>query len=402
MKVIIVGAGVAGPILAMLLQHKGFSPVIYEAAPSIPSGGGGVQLSPQTFKVLNIVGLAERAIAAGQAQETLEFRSEPSGRVLFSWDIPALIRAETGWPVCHIRRITYVRLLVDAVRERGIEVQFGKKVVRVEQEGEKVRVEFEDGTEDEGDLLVGCDGMSSDVRELVFPPGKEHYTGIIVIGGIARRHPSAVPPTVLQVFGDAAHFLSAPFSPTEIGFQCALPEPRVSSDRWRSIPPTTTQGQAMLMALPQARWGGGPSRMIGEATSAYRHAVSLREPLDTWHEGRVVLVGDSAHPATPHLGQGGNQAAEDAYHLVRLLCRPGHIPLSPPELAAALAEYTAVRVPHAKDVVASSIAEGRVRVLAGPEKCKKRDEALGKSLAEGRWRDVVRRMRGPFEGESEI
>ncbi|KZO93475.1 FAD/NAD(P)-binding domain-containing protein [Calocera viscosa TUFC12733] len=402
MKVIIVGAGIAGPVLALLLQHKGFEPVIYEAATSIAPGGS-VQLSPQTFKVLNIVGLAERAIATGQAQESLEFRSHPSGRTLMAVDIPAMIRKEAGWPMCHAMRSRYVEFLVGAVRERGMRVEFGKKVVRTEQDGEKVKVAFEDGTEDEGDLLVGCDGMNSDVRALVFSPGKTYYTGIILIGGISRRHPSSLPPSILQVFGDGAHFLSAPLSSTEVGFQCVFPEPRASADNWRTVPLTNTHGKAMLAALPQARWAGGPARIISEATSAFRHAACLMDPLQSWHKGRIVLVGDAARPAAPHLGQGSNQAAEDAYHLVRLLCQPGHLPLSSSELETALAEYTALRVPHAKEVVASSISEGRLRVLSGPEKCRKRDEALGRSLQEGRWREVVSRMKGPFEGDkSEI
>jgi len=201
-----------------------------------------------------------------------------------------------------------------------------------EEEGEErrggVRVTFEDGTTDEGELLVGCDGLNSTVRELVFDAKPAQYKGIIIvrspslplpvqvppntarhstqIGGLSPRPPTPLPPTLLQIFGDGAHFLSAPLSPTLMGWQCALPEPRPSSDSWRPVPLSTTAGRAMLSALPQARWTGA-GRVVTEAVGAYRHAVCLRPPLEEWHSGRVVLVGDAANAATPHLGQGANQ-----------------------------------------------------------------------------------------------
>jgi len=453
MRVLIVGAGIAGPVLALLLKHKGFDPVVYEACEELPEGGAAVQLSPQSFKVLSIVGLAERAIALGQQLDQIEFRTHPAQRTLFAADLPSQIRQETGWPMCHVRRRAYVEMLVQELGERGIPLMFGKRVRGVEQwedrvgegeeEGEErrggVRVTFEDGTTDEGELLVGCDGLNSTVRELVFDAKPAQYKGIIIvrspslplpvqvppntarhstqIGGLSPRPPTPLPPTLLQIFGDGAHFLSAPLSPTLMGWQCALPEPRPSSDSWRPVPLSTTAGRAMLSALPQARWTGA-GRVVSEAVGAYRHAVCLRPPLEEWHSGRVVLVGDAANAATPHLGQGANQAAEDAYHLVRLLCssqlpsfpsplaRPcpsPMLPLTPSQLSSALAAYTDLRVPASHLLVQHSLAEGQNRVVRGEEKCRVRNEGLVRGLREGRWREVARRMGGPFGGEgSEI
>ena len=103
-----------------------------------------------------------------------------------------------------------------------------------------------------------------------------------------------------------------------------------------------------------------------------------RPELKTWHKGRVVLVGDAAHPTSPHLGQGANQAFEDIYHLVRLLTQhnPSAAPPSTELLDKAFGEYSTLRVPRTSQLVARAREMGKGYVVQGPEACKARNAAL--------------------------
>ncbi|KAJ3812872.1 hypothetical protein F5876DRAFT_63655 [Lentinula aff. lateritia] len=168
--------------LAMLLKHKGFDPAIYERHTGIQNAGLILGVSPQTLKVLNILRLAE-----------------------------GIISIAVG---------------------RGIPVYFGKKLVDVNQNGDRVSAVFEDGMITEGDLVVGCDGLHSAVRNTLFGKEDPQYMGLVQIGGFSPIPDSLrnEKPTEYQIYGDRAHFISMPINDKEMRLE------KIGGDRVRKKP----------------------------------------------------------------------------------------------------------------------------------------------------------------------
>lgn len=105
--------------------------------------------------------------------------SQVTGNVLLDADLQAQIRVMTGWPMSIIVRKTYCNFLLRKTQDRGIDIHWGKKLLDVKQEVDKVTAIFEDGTSAEGDLLIGCDGLHSGVRNALFGEIPAEYTGLV-------------------------------------------------------------------------------------------------------------------------------------------------------------------------------------------------------------------------------
>ncbi|KAJ3902112.1 FAD/NAD-P-binding domain-containing protein [Lentinula edodes] len=408
-SVIIIGCGIAGPVLAMLLKHKGFDPVIYERHTEIQNAGLILGVSPQTLKVLNILGLAEGAISLGHQVQQLITRSQLTQEILGSRDVSP-ISQKLGWPmVLVVKRTLYCQFLYDSAVGRGIPVYFGKKVVGVDESGDRVSAVFEDGMTAEGDLLVGCDGLHSAVRNALFGKEDPRFMGLVQIGGFSPTPESLrndSKPTGFQIYGDGAHFIGMPVSDTEMVWATTLPSPNEAKEDWQRRSPDKTRD--MINKLPVSRWENGVDEVIRGTTFITRYGLYDRPVLDTWHKGRSVLVGDAAHPTSPHMGQGANQALEDCYHLVRLLCKSPNLRtsdrLTSNDIETALTQYEHLRIDIVKKTVALAAEEGNRRVISGKKACEERDEMLrnGGGSNPERLKLQMELIQGPFVGESEI
>ena len=132
-----------------------------------------------------------------------------------------------------------------------------------------------------------------------------------------------------------------------------------------------------------------------------------RPALTSWSKGRIVLLGDAAHPTSPHLGQGANQAFEDIYHLLRQLKLhkiSATNPISTEALEAVFRDYENVRISRSTKLVEGARTEGdKVRVVHGIEACKARDQIVAESQGE---KATLLRMQSysshPFKDTSEI
>ncbi|KZO93960.1 FAD/NAD(P)-binding domain-containing protein [Calocera viscosa TUFC12733] len=401
-SIIIIGAGIAGPVLAMLLKHKGFDAVVYERQPELRQAGIALNVSPQTFKVLNILGLAEKLIALGsQLEEGLTY-SQLLGEIIGRNEGPARLRESLGWPLLVVSRSKYCEFLHSSARERGVEMHFSKRCVDVKQEGERVKATFEDGSEAEGDLLVGADGLHSTVRNVLFGKEPATYMGLVQVGGIGPIPEFFQPwkPTLYQSFGDGAHWLSTPINNTEMAWTATMPQPAEEREDWRRM--SIEETKAMVKAVPVADWDYGVKDAVASATFVTKFGLYERPIADVWHKGRVVLAGDAAHPTSPHLGQGANQAMEDCYHLVRVLLKA--TPFTDASLEAAFTEYESIRHPVVIKSVGTAKKQGEARVLIGKEVCEKRDKAMKEAggFDPERIKLQLELVQGPFQGTSEI
>lgn len=320
-KALIIGCGVAGPATAMFLKRAGLEPVVYEARSEQEAGGGYfLYLAPNGMSVLHTLGVARDLEPGGFPPTGMTFVSG-SGRRLGGFDNRS--DAERyGARGLVVKRADLQGVLRAGAARQGVPVCFGKKLKAVELPGEGgVVARFGDGTSARGDLLVGCDGLFSRTRQLVFPEApRPAYLGLIDCGGFAQlpelRHLSG--PQVMT-FGKRVFFGYVVRPSGEVCWFSNVPWPRepgrdelarLTDAAWkgrllelhRDDPPPTLQ---IIRATPAAGIGRWPTRDLPS--------------LPAWHTGPVCLVGDAAHASSSAAGQGASVALEDAAVLGKCL-----------------------------------------------------------------------------------
>ncbi|KAL5485407.1 hypothetical protein ACEPAI_8049 [Sanghuangporus weigelae] len=410
-EVAIIGAGIAGPVLAMLLKQKGYIPVLYERTEGTTSGGLSLALQPNGFKVLSLIpGLLE-GLPGRKITHTAVF-STVTNRTLVLHDAPSRAgeRYDTS-PELGIRgvqRERFHRYLVEQAESRGVTIHWSYQLQNLEEVAEDcVELHFANGKTARASFVIGCDGLHSNTCSALFGDMKPDYTGLVQTGGMSPR-----PQTLKNIdamcnfLGAHAHMVAYPITDEYYSWAMTQPEDE-HKESWRSIDEDRKEA---FKKGPFSQWGYGAGDMVKTATKVIRYGLYDRPELKTWYKGRVVLLGDAAHPTTPHLGQGANQAFEDIYHLVRALTMHHPSPrasATTSQLTAAFAEYERVRLPRSAELVRRARARGDKRVenidFNNLEVMERRENVWKEELSEDNiWNDMDVYAKGPYAGRSEI
>ena len=364
MKAIVVGGGIGGISAAIALRRAGVEAAVFERAPGPPEVGAGVGLWSNALRVLKGLGLYEavRGIGAEIGGESRSWR----GRRLFGYSAGEM-RRRYGEANVVVHRADLHKALLAALPEGP--VLFGARMVGFTDEGDGVIARFADGREEKGDLLVGADGLRSAAREILVGDGPPRYAGLTAWRGIAEGADGFAPEGnglnlwgrgsefgVMNIGGGRAYWFLTKEAPED--------EPESPAGRKREV-------------LERLRGWYPPARAAVEATEEakiLRTDIYDREPVESWGAGRATLLGDAAHPMTPHLGQGACQAIEDAAVLADCL---GGAKSGPGSTAAALRLYEERRVARTAEIVRRSRRLGRVLQLENPLLCGLRDALAG-------------------------
>jgi len=347
-KAIIIGAGIAGPIAAILLKRAGFEAQVFEAWPYSTGIGGGLQIAPNGMHVLAAAGLAEEMIGRGSVAEAFEFYSQSGGRL---GAINMNMQQRFGQPAVNMRRATLNEAIVNRAWCENVELFFEKRLVRIEDRADQpVVAHLADGSSAEGDFLIGADGVHSAVRTHVVPDGPKPFdTGLIGFGGFVPRsllEHSGIGQRVQTTFGQSGFF--------GYGFCSSDPEDGVMW--WSTQPAPVGIDAATYRAMSQtalkrhllnfhAGWHDPIPQILEAAENIGVTATLDVARLPTWSRGRTVLIGDAAHATSPHAGQGASIALEDALRLAHLL-REGE------EFSVTFDKFERERRPRTERVVA--------------------------------------------------
>ena len=162
-KALIIGAGIAGPVTAILLKRAGFEAAVYEAWSYSTGIGGGLQIAPNGMHVLNEIGLASELTSRGAVCESFDFYSQNGARL---GSINRNMQARFGQPAVNMKRAMLNEALVDKAWSSCVEMHFEKRLARIEDRPDRpIVATFTDGSTAEGDLLIGADGVHSTVRQ---------------------------------------------------------------------------------------------------------------------------------------------------------------------------------------------------------------------------------------------
>jgi 2-polyprenyl-6-methoxyphenol hydroxylase-like FAD-dependent oxidoreductase len=307
---LIIGCGIAGPTLAMFLQRAGITPVILEGRPApADEVGAFLNLAPNGLAVLDLIGVKDAVLAAGTPTTRIAFLN-PRGKQL----------GENPEMTTLIKRGRLNQALRDSALERGVQVEFGKRLVGVETTADGVRARFADGSEVTGDLAVGCDGIHSRTRVSIMPHAPApRYTGVIDCGAFTRT--STVPPSdglMQMTFGINGFFGYQVLDDGEVywfeNFTQAQEPDRAELD---AVP--AEEWRQRLLDMHREDHAPIPEFIASTTGGIGRWPIYDMPTLPSWHVGRVCLIGDAAHATSPHVGQGASMAMEDAAELARCL-----------------------------------------------------------------------------------
>jgi 2-polyprenyl-6-methoxyphenol hydroxylase-like FAD-dependent oxidoreductase len=309
-KVLVVGGGVGGLAVAIGLHQKGIAVEIVERDKDWKVYHVGIIVQANFVRALNVLGIGDAAVKAGYAYRGCRFM-DLDGQVLH--ELPG-DTAVDGLPSdLGLTRPALHTVLTEKVLELGIPVRLGVTFEKFADNGSSVDVTFTDGTAGSYDLVIGADGNYSAVRKVLWPEAKPRYTG----QGVWRYNvprPADLDWSDIYVGKAKGKAGYCPLKPEEMYIFAVFEEP--------GNPRFAPESLADEMRRRLEGYGG----ILGEAAKHVTDpALVVYRPLeacimpDPWYQGRVVLIGDAAHSATPHLGQGAAMAIEDAVVLAEEL-----------------------------------------------------------------------------------
>jgi len=337
-RVLIVGAGIGGPVLGMALQRQGLEVRLLEARPASSAAEGAfLGLAPNGMNALSDLGLAARVRELGHACTAFRF-SNRKGKTLGEIDRSA-DPARFGHALTLVRRADLHTLLADEAERRGVSLERGKRLTALDAKNGVAR--FTDGTEVEteveADVVVGCDGLRSTVRSLVFPEAPApRFSQLFDYGGFAPQVPSNLTPGVNEmVFGRRAFFGAFATARGQTFWFHNGPPPEAKSEG------EDPRERLLALHADDPPWIADLIRATPDVLGPW--PLFEIDPLLAWVRERVVLLGDAAHAMSPSAGQGASLAIEDALVLARSLA-------TEPDRASALASYERARRPRVERI----------------------------------------------------
>jgi 2-polyprenyl-6-methoxyphenol hydroxylase-like FAD-dependent oxidoreductase len=335
-RVIIVGAGIGGLSLAVGLKRQGVPISVHERASEVREIGTGTGIQRVAQQGLEMLGLTDaiRAIG-GQGFEELKLKTYKRGRTMAT--IPRRGEAFV------VHRGELLEALQRALGDMAL-VRCDSQCVGFEQDADGVTAKFADGSDERGAALIGADGVRSVIRSQVLGDGPPLYSTQTAWRGMPTyTHPTLPLNVSEQVFGPKAIFGLFPCN-ERLFWWASEVRPEGEGD-----PP---KGRKQDLLDTFAGWPEGIPEVI-EATpeeQIYRGDLYHRRPVKSWRQGRVVLLGDAAHPTMPAFGQGAGMAIEDAAVLARELAAAGD-PADANALSAAFERYESQRIPRTSAIV---------------------------------------------------
>ncbi len=306
--VVVVGGGIGGLAAAFALRTKGCDVTVLERATEFGEVGAGLQIGPNAARILQSWGLLDELLTHGVKPDNLVLNDAVSGQELTRQDLGEDFRKRYGATYLVVHRSDLHRILLEACERVGVVLHTEHLVDEVISSNDTATIGCTNGSTFHSDIVIAADGLNSRLRQrivgdAIVPSGYVAYRGTFPISEVPDASELN---DVIAWLGPKCHFVQYPLRQGEMLNQVAV---------FRS--PSFDTGNP--------EWGGPEE--LDEAFAGCSDAVKRvlpylwrdrhwqmadRNPTENWIDGRVVLLGDAAHPPLQYLAQGACMAIEDA------------------------------------------------------------------------------------------
>lgn len=317
LKIGVCGAGVGGLAVAIALRKFGHEVVVFEQAPKFLRLGSDVNLTPNAVHALDRLELGEELRAEA---------ARPTFRLSRMWDtgeetsrLPMSNAAEEkyGAPQLTIHRADLLKAMENKLPE-GV-IRLGMKVNGIVNEADATFINFENGTSEEVDVIIGADGIHSKVREALFGEDSPEYTGMVSYRSVFPTEKAGDLPNLdafTKWWGPISEKQLITFPLTrgeEIFVFATVPQDKWSEEGW------TLPGDVEEVRERFKDFHADARGLWDRCTDVLKSALHVREPMERWSIANATILGDAAHPMVPFMAQGACMAIEDAVVLARAL-----------------------------------------------------------------------------------
>ena len=388
-SIIVAGAGIGGLVTALHLHAYGFTDIhIFEASSTLSTLGVGINVQPHAVLILRELGLLPAMASAGIETAELNFYDRHGNPILSE---PRGLKAGYTIPQFSIHRGEFQMLLLDAVKERlGEErIHLDHSLASFEQDDSncqphirrlhsKITARFCRHRDTAlkpkvpsmtADLLIGCDGINSTIRSLLYPDeGLARFSGRLLWRGCLETEPYLTGASMVWAGHANQKFIAYPISSKSQRRSRSMvnwvAELRVRAEEDpNNTPPKPDWDKTVRkerFAGEFESWSFGfldiPC-LIAQTEKVYEFPMCDRDPVDRWSFGRLTLLGDAAHPMYPIGSNGASQAIIDAQALTQcLIDHPG-------DILTALQAYQDLRLPPTAKIVMANRANGPDQVM---------------------------------------
>lgn len=394
MNVTIVGGGIGGLVAALAMTRQGIDVVVLEQAPELTEIGAGIQIGANGTIVLGELGLESAVARVGVVPEAWDQIDYETGRLITTTPLGERGAAAHGALLYNVHRADLIALLAAALPP-GV-LRTGARVVDIGQDAERAWVDLDQGERLVADVVVGADGIRSQLRERLWGVDEMQYAGILMWRSLipaSRLAHIDLPRRGNFWIGPGRTIISYWVRDDLYSVLASVPDDEVTRESWTEsgdideFHRSFADGEPRVLAL------------LESIDAAFITGMNYRDPLSTWSSGRITLLGDAAHPMVPYLAQGACQAMEDAWALAAMLADgSGDVP-------AQLVAYETMRRPRTTRMQAGARAmvksvhehDGdRIRMRNGRLRGLRRIDPLGETTFGFAWQhDILDAVRRP-------
>jgi len=310
-RVLVVGGGITGGVLSLALAQRGVEVVLVDLRSELGGVGHGITLQGNALKAFRAVGIYDQLAEHGFPFSHLRLKTA-DGNVIAEIPTPPMGGPDLPGTMGAVRG-DIADVLADEVEKAGVDVRLQTTVTAIEDHGDAVTATLSDGTTETVDLLVGADGIRSQVRSMIGIDTQPHPVGMGIWRTVAKR-PAGMDCSELYYGGPKYKAGYTPIS-EDLCYAFLLEE-----NLDRSFVGEGPHG-AVLKERGQGYgglWGEVRDSLADDAIVNYQwiEAICVDSP---WHRGRSIVIGDAAHACPPLIAQGAAMCAEDAVVLAEML-----------------------------------------------------------------------------------